>query len=1431
MVVQAKAQTAAIDTVQPLPRKFVPLLWYIVKRTIAIFIKQLPSMIIFGILGWLFHTFLMVYVNDGFSSDTIIGGMLATQGNGLGGTVIWTIASGFIFSWLSQARQRKGKARFAMPPFKTYFTKAGDLALASLTAAAGICVVIGATVNNIANVAMAAGLGALLLSQGRAVVSLLIRSAWTTTYGLVQNKKVAQFGTAAGYVAIVGGALGFVLSATIPLAWAKAVIGIALLAGAFYLTRRSAKTITASIFLVAGLIAIVYLLDAAPVLANDGGWKEAGGDFLTWLRSEGAVEAVIRGLGPGLGVMLGPAIVEMLRELTAGIDPDDLDFDDDAGDDGGTDDGSPTPPAAPEKSEPAGPVIIDYFDGRPLQNWKAGANPDKNGNMGKPGDVLYNEGWVDAEQARKQVALDEDYNKRNIADSQRKIADARRRADELMDRKGEEGRKSEEEFAHKQAQEEAQAQAAQKNRERIQKTMIKRLSGDPSLQDRVKQLQAGGNWDEIENLYTDKVGVQIKDGIGESKYWQWWASAHKVGEVGSKLVVAGSKAAMMIVGGPVGAVAIGAGVGVISSAQEGAESYYRGDSTTRVVGSTIVGFLSGVKDGAIGAYVNMPGVGGMTRYFLPAGADMTESYLKSRREAGFAPEGQGESQLQSLQKAGGMGVLSVVTTRLGGTIDGLGSSVAREGAKLAVATVAGGTTSVIQGGTFGEGAQEGLIGGIGAAAGGHIGKPLKEHGETYERDLRAMESSASEEKIKSVIKEVEAERDPAKIVIPLDKQPEIIRQLDASRHSEVAVTTEHVVVRNPDGSPEYVQRQRIPTTLDGEPATRQYVSAHRGVDQLGDPATSQTAKQAPLETRDAIVNTRRDQIYAPADNETISKVAPRLIEQGLLQPGDRLVMDTVPTPENKVYTTQDEANEALYKLPKTGADRDARLVIERMDPVTGKVTKLEVDRRLWADDAQRDFYNHTTKLSGGEEAINSQTQPKYFERLKEELKIKDEPGKPPKHTDQEILQMADERTKHQAWAAAKNQVFTDKYHPEAGRDYTDQRTTVINGRPVQTQVEPNVLRVERGETRLEDPEGMALQFKEKSRPFKDIDPQEGISQMQKGIELHMKMRGGYRAQDYEVPPLKEKVSAAMEVIMKAPRGSDATPEAMQKVADELKDLGYGTHDRPPISDAIDKMAAQNEVLHKFSRPPAGQGPDLSTSDTATIAKTMVSGHPSSAEQSPGTDEPVPEDKPFASPGNGIEHKPVSPMGSPREPHATPETTARPGPETRQVPGDTAGSMGKQAGAGQPIRETPVPAAHQQPRPIVPDHRPEATDPEPPDTVRAGTTRPAGDIEDTGREQVHQAELRQAELRQAELRQAELRQAELRHAELHREGLQQQGTKGEGLQHQGLSSQDLQETRLMREELAKAREELARQREEIARVQEEMRRWKEQNGKQ
>ena len=52
-----------------------------------------------------------------------------------------------------------------------------------------------------------------------------------------------------------------------------------------------------------------------------------------------------------------------------------------------------------------------------------------------------------------------------------------------------------------------------------------------------------------------------------------------------------------------------------------------------------------------------------------------------------------------------------------------------------------------------------------------------------------------------------------------------------------------------------------------------------------DTRSSRTAKKAPTDLRDAMVATRAEKIYRPADEATINKVTPILESKGLLRRG------------------------------------------------------------------------------------------------------------------------------------------------------------------------------------------------------------------------------------------------------------------------------------------------------------------------------------------------------------------------------------------------------------------------------------------------------------------------------------------------------------------------------------------------------------------
>jgi len=283
----------------------------------------------------------------------------------------------------------------------------------------------------------------------------------------------------------------------------------------------------------------------------------------------------------------------------------------------------------------------------------------------------------------------------------------------------------------------------------------------------------------------------------------------------------------------------------------------------------------------------------------------------------------------------------------------------------------------------------------------------------------------------------------------------------------------------------------------------------------------------------------------------------------MLQPGDKVTMDTFSTPG---------------KPPSLGADRDARMIIERTNPETGKVEKIEVPREHWENDAYKDFYDHTTKIAGGPEAITPEKYPGYFKRI-DEMKNNN-----PEH-------LTPDQIEHRAWAEEHNQLFTDKNHVEASRDNSDQLNQFVNGKETPTQVTPNVVLTQQGKSQLLDPAGYAKMWHEKSDVYARMGNQpEAVAQSQKGIEQYMKIREGYDKQGLNVPPMDRQTTKAMELISKAPVGVDATPQKMADLNKQLQTLGF-----KDTNDALGKVAMQNETLG-FAQPKG-----LSSANTTRIS--------------------------------------------------------------------------------------------------------------------------------------------------------------------------------------------------------------------------------------
>jgi hypothetical protein len=1114
-ITKAASSRAPVPQDKP-PKKFFPLLWWLVKATLRTFKAQLPAMIFFGILGWVLHTYLLVWINNGFLKTSFIGHFLATQGNSISGTIIWMVASGLLFGWLGQKIFARGRKPPKQAPFSTFIKQAGDLALAAIVASAGIAMVIGIIANGYGNLAMAVGFGGIMLSQGGSVVGLLVSSGWSSTYGLAQGGNTAQFGTATGRVAMLGGILGFLLNTFMPI-WAKAIFGVLFLAAAFLLARRQGKQAVTALFVLlfpTFLFAfIIHMLqNAIPVFAHDGGAPESGGTFSGWWNSSGRTTAIMLGTGPAIGTAIGPAIYQTLINIGGNLYY--------YGNDGQLTQVPPgTIPPGPTTVQTGGTILDE--NGKPLTEWKPGYQADSTGNTGKPGDVWYGR-WMSREEAQGYVDTD-------IANRQKDEAMfAQQRAKFEADWHAQNAKDRAEGAAQIAAADKVRAQQAALAlaQQREQEHMIAVLKKDPNMADEVDSMVADGNLYGIKEAFTDKMQDQINQGVRDSNYYTKVATAWGIAEGGAKVVEIAAIGGLIVVGGPAGAAALGGSVttGIVGTSvavagiegtEAGVDSYLHGDSAGQILTKTAVGVLNGAKDGAVGCFAQLPGVGVATKVITAAGADTAGTFVT------LSVNNPEMSLADRAKVSVTVGTVSGVTHLIGVGTQGMTSVVKREIVDGATQVGAGVVTTVAQGGSVGDGVVNGLEGLVGGKAGGYVAGKASNVARTQ-----------AEQEVQKAIDYANAKK---KLEIGIEGQSDIVKKMSGD----------------------------IRVDENGKP----YVNPADALDQLKDTASSRTLKQGDQTIQDAVNNTRKEMIYGPADEATINEVRGKLEEAGIIKPGEKLVMDTFSTP-GKNQTG-----------PETvGADRDARLVVERTNPETGETMKVEIPRNQWEDTALKKFYEHTTEIAGGEKNITPETQPEYFKRMQ----------------DLQNQGYSEDQAKYKAWADTHNQMFTDKTHAEASRDNSDQYKRFIGGEEVQVQDTSNVSLVKQGQTTLTDPHDYARMWQEKSDFYvKMNNPPEAIAQNQKCIQEYMKIRDGYHAQGMDVPPVDAPTAKAMDIISNAPVGVNATPEAMSNINKQLQSLGF-----KDTNDALGKVAVQNEALG-LSRQKVL---DVGTGATSSIAR-------------------------------------------------------------------------------------------------------------------------------------------------------------------------------------------------------------------------------------
>ncbi len=353
---QPQAQTRAADMpAEPLPpdyfsrdSSFFEILVYILRMTWSRFRKRIPLAILLAIGMTAFYFYAQVVKNNGYNYEPLNSGGASIGyrvlgvgsgfwGTGLNGGIVLMVLLPLLFGILKNIFKVGPVGAitelFLMPVrIGGYFARGGPVAYSGLASAAGLAIILASALNGYASLALALGFGGVLMSGGRQVLSILIRSAWESTYGLAKGKRGSDFPLEAGYVAMFGSSLGFLagsfiaaarrmpgLQDAIP-ASTGMVIGIGLLILAFIIaqTSRERRISMTALLLSFAYLVYRYLAMASGAYADDTGLAEEGGNWQTWLAHGNApiagAAAAAAGLGSGIGGLLGTAINRVLQE-------------------------------------------------------------------------------------------------------------------------------------------------------------------------------------------------------------------------------------------------------------------------------------------------------------------------------------------------------------------------------------------------------------------------------------------------------------------------------------------------------------------------------------------------------------------------------------------------------------------------------------------------------------------------------------------------------------------------------------------------------------------------------------------------------------------------------------------------------------------------------------------------------------------------------------------------------------------------------------------------------------------------------------------------------------------------------------------------------------------------------------------------------------
>lgn len=344
------------------PQTTIELLKYIAKKIPERLLKALPMTILIGGISWLLHTYLLVYTNQGFNPDTWLGkNFLNVKGSLISSTLLWTMVGAIIPMAISFFARGGNPVKsitemVKMPGNIIQKNKASqNMVLPMILISCGVTLLFDKLLSGVAGlvaggilmssvIAFVTGRGSIFIQIFRMIfndvqtfvlkkqklrldgdsVYLIIGSSGIAliVYGIFKALNIFPFifGKLSMFIPFLAGFFNIILIGILFIF--NSVWFILIVLGIVLLTRN--KSIPKQlVFFVGFFFAVVAankMLDVN-LFADDGGWAEAGGTLGGWLTSQGAIPAVLSGLPPALGGVVGSYVSSILGGLFEGFGP------------------------------------------------------------------------------------------------------------------------------------------------------------------------------------------------------------------------------------------------------------------------------------------------------------------------------------------------------------------------------------------------------------------------------------------------------------------------------------------------------------------------------------------------------------------------------------------------------------------------------------------------------------------------------------------------------------------------------------------------------------------------------------------------------------------------------------------------------------------------------------------------------------------------------------------------------------------------------------------------------------------------------------------------------------------------------------------------------------------------------------------------------